>query len=178
MTCNPAWPEITRELIPGQNSMDRHDLTARVFKIKVQKLVALHAKGKISGDMKCFMYSIEWQKRGLPHVYLLLWLMEKLRPNQIDEVISAEVPNPETDRNLYDTVTKNLIHGPWGALNPLSSCTKEEKCTKKYPKALLKDIQTNDKSYPLYRRRAPEDVGRAITQKTLGVIQEIFVDNI
>ncbi|GFV29950.1 ATP-dependent DNA helicase [Trichonephila clavipes] len=33
MTCNPAWPEITRELIPDQNSTDRHDLTARVFKL-------------------------------------------------------------------------------------------------------------------------------------------------
>ncbi|GFY00863.1 helitron_like_N domain-containing protein [Trichonephila clavipes] len=94
MTCNPAWPEITRKLIPGQNSMDRHDLTARVFKIKVQKLVALLTKGKIFGNMKCFMYSIERQKRGLPHVHLLLRWMEKLRPNQIDEVISAEIPNP------------------------------------------------------------------------------------
>ncbi|GFX54374.1 helitron_like_N domain-containing protein [Trichonephila clavipes] len=44
MICNPAWPEITRELIPGQNSTDRHDLTARVFKVKVQKLVALLTK--------------------------------------------------------------------------------------------------------------------------------------
>ncbi|GFW30259.1 ATP-dependent DNA helicase [Trichonephila clavipes] len=44
MTCNPAWPEITRELIPGQISTDRHDLTIRVFKVKVQKLVALLTK--------------------------------------------------------------------------------------------------------------------------------------
>ncbi|GFX12678.1 ATP-dependent DNA helicase [Trichonephila clavipes] len=49
MTCNPAWPEITTELIPGQNSTYRHDLTARVFKVKVQKLVALLTKGKIFG---------------------------------------------------------------------------------------------------------------------------------
>ncbi|GFS51286.1 helitron_like_N domain-containing protein [Trichonephila clavipes] len=59
MTCNPAWSEITREPIPGQNSTNRHDLTARVFKIKVQKLVALLINGKIFGDMKFFMYSIE-----------------------------------------------------------------------------------------------------------------------
>ncbi|GBP04502.1 hypothetical protein EVAR_3879_1 [Eumeta japonica] len=175
MTCNPAWPEITTELMPGQNSTDRHDLTARVFKIKVQKLVALLTKGKIFGDVKCFMYSIEWQKRGLPHVHLLLWLMEKLRPNQIDEVISAEIPNPETDRKLYDTVTKNMIHGPCGALNSSSPCMKEGKCTKKYPRALLKDTQTNDKGYPLYRRRAPEDGGRTIIQKTRG--HEVLVDN-
>ncbi|GBP88960.1 hypothetical protein EVAR_87732_1 [Eumeta japonica] len=142
MTCNPAWPEITTELMPGQNSTDRHDLTARVFKKKVQKLVALLTKGKIFGDVKCFN-SIEWQKE-------------------------CEIPNPETDRKLYDTVTKNMIHGPCGALNSSSPCMKEGKCTKKYPRALLKDTQTNDKGYPLYRRRAPEDGGRTIIQKTRG----------
>ncbi|KAG5893814.1 hypothetical protein JTB14_027851 [Gonioctena quinquepunctata] len=165
MTCNPAWPEITKELIPGQNLTDRRDLTARLFKIKVQKLVALLTKGQIFGDMKCFMYSIEWQKRGLPHVHLLLWLTKKICPNQIDEVITAKIPNPERDQKLSDTVTKNMTHGPCGALNPSSPCMKEGKCTKNYPRALLKDTQTNDKGYPLYRRRAP------------GNGQEALVDN-
>ncbi|GFX93041.1 helitron_like_N domain-containing protein [Trichonephila clavipes] len=63
MTCNPAWPEITRSLIPDQNSTDRHDLTARVFKVKLQKLDALLTKGKIFDKMDCFMYLIEWQKK-------------------------------------------------------------------------------------------------------------------
>lgn len=120
ITSHLAWPEITIELLPGQNSTDRHDLKARVFKIKVQKLVALLTKGKIFSDMKFFMKSVEWQKRGLPHVNLLLLLMEKLRPNQIDEVISAKIPNPETDRKLYDTVIKNMIHGTCGALNVIT----------------------------------------------------------
>ncbi|GFU10111.1 helitron_like_N domain-containing protein [Trichonephila clavipes] len=115
--------------------------------------------------MKCFMFSIEWQKRGFPHVHLLLWLMEELRPNQIDEIISAEIPNPETDQKLYDTVTKNMTHGPCGALNPSSPCM-EGKSTKKYPRRLLKDTKTNDKGYPLYRRRSPEDGGHTLTQKT------------
>ena len=120
MTYNPAWPEISNE--PGQNSTDRRNLTARLFNIKVQKLVVLLIKGKIFGVMKCFMHSIEWQKRGLPHVHLLLWLTEKLRPNQIDKVKSADIPNPDSDRKLYDTIHKNMIHGPCGALNPSSPC--------------------------------------------------------
>ncbi|GFS51571.1 helitron_like_N domain-containing protein [Trichonephila clavipes] len=73
------------------------------------------------------MYSIEWHKRNLPHLHLLLWLMEKLCPTQIDEVISAEIPNPEIDRKLYDIVTKDMIHGPCGARNPSSPCMKEGK---------------------------------------------------
>ncbi|GFY33685.1 uncharacterized protein TNCV_4593971 [Trichonephila clavipes] len=103
--------------------------------------------------------------------------MEELCPNQIDEVISVEIPNPETDQKLYDTVTKNMIHYPCGALNPSLPCMKEGKCTNKYPRALFKDTQTNDKVYPLYRRTAPEDGGRTIAQKTRDRIQEILVDN-
>ncbi|GFS49746.1 uncharacterized protein TNCV_4344431 [Trichonephila clavipes] len=70
-----------------------------------------------------------------------------------------------------------MINGPCGALNPSSSCMKEGKCTKKYPRGLLKDTKTNDKGYPLYRRRAPEDGGHTLAQKTRGGIQEILVDN-
>ncbi|GFT19600.1 ATP-dependent DNA helicase [Trichonephila clavipes] len=146
--------------------MDRHDLPARVFKVKVHKLVT---KGKIFGDMK-YMYTIEWQKRGLPHVHLLLWLMEKLRPNQIDEIISAEIPNPETDQKLYDTVTKNMTHGPCGALNPSSPCMKERKCTKKYPMELLKDTKIKEKCCPPYRRRSPEDGGHVPRYYTWNVL--------
>ncbi|GFW84103.1 hypothetical protein TNCV_4877671 [Trichonephila clavipes] len=41
----------------------------------------------------------------------------------------------------------------------------EGKCTKRYPRVLLKDTQTNNKAYPLYRRRAPEDGSRTKTKK-------------
>ncbi|XP_075125698.1 uncharacterized protein LOC142198565 [Leptodactylus fuscus] len=176
-TCNSTWPEITRELMPGQQATDRHDLIARVFKIKVQKLVALLTKGQIFGETQCFMYSIEWQKRGLPHVHLLLWLKKKLRPNQIDDIISAEIPNANIDRQLYDTVVKNMIHGPCGALNMSSPCMKDRKCTKKYPRPLLKDTQTNENGYPLYRRRAPDDGGHTTTLTIRGTTQNVTVDN-
>ncbi|GFY24216.1 uncharacterized protein TNCV_1012691 [Trichonephila clavipes] len=70
-----------------------------------------------------------------------------------------------------------MIHDPCGVLNPSSSCMKEGKCTKKYPRGRLKDTKTSYKGYPLYRRRAPEDGGRTIPQKTRGVTQEILIDN-
>ncbi|GFT32027.1 helitron_like_N domain-containing protein [Trichonephila clavipes] len=153
MTYYHTWPEITKEFIPGQKSMDRHDLTARVFKIKVQKLVALLTKGKIFGNMKCFMTRSSCKKRFVSRALIGV---EKLRANQIDEIISAEIPDPKTDRKLYDTVTKNMIQGPCGVLNPSSPCKHKGKCTKKYPRALLKVTLTNDQCYLLYRRRAPK----------------------
>jgi hypothetical protein len=30
-TCNSGWPDIKEELLPGQSTTDRHDLTARVL---------------------------------------------------------------------------------------------------------------------------------------------------
>lgn len=109
-TCNPSWKEITDELMPGQKPIDRHDSIARVFRLKVQKLMGVITKGKVFGDVQCYMYSIEWQKRGLPHVHILIWLKEKLRSTQIDNLISAEIPDPTEDKELHDTVVKNMMH--------------------------------------------------------------------
>ena len=121
-TCNPKWPEIDTQLMPGQKSQDRHDLLARVFRRKVVVLMELIVKGCIFGKTRCYMYTIEWQKRGLPHTYILIWLADKTKSNQIDQVISAELPDPVRDKALFDIVTNNLIHGPCGHLKPNSPC--------------------------------------------------------
>lgn len=64
-TCNPKWTEITRELWPGQKPQDRHDIIARVFHQKIMILMKLITKDKIFGTCRCYMYSVEWQKRGM-----------------------------------------------------------------------------------------------------------------
>lgn len=133
----------------GQKATDRHDIVARVFRLKVQKLMNVVTIGKVFGHVQRHMYSVEWQKRGLPHVHILIWLKQKLLPNQIDKIISAEIPDPEEDKNLYDTVIKNMIHGPCGARNPASPCMQNGKCTKKYPRELIRETVNSDKGYPL-----------------------------
>ncbi|GBN42042.1 hypothetical protein AVEN_126139-1 [Araneus ventricosus] len=105
-TCNPAWPEIKEELSHGQTVTDRHDLLARVFRQKEQKFIKVLTKMDVFGEARCWMYSIEWQKRGLPHSHNLIWLKEKKHSTQIDDVISAEFPNPEVDPVLSDIVKK------------------------------------------------------------------------
>lgn len=63
-TCNPQWTEIQSELLAGQNASDRHDLVSRVFHLKLKVLIKLLTKDNIFGTTLCFMYSVEWQKRG------------------------------------------------------------------------------------------------------------------
>jgi hypothetical protein len=177
-TCNPTWPAIKEELIFGQTPVDRHDLTARVFQQKLSKLMDVLTKKKhnIFGEARCWMYSIEWQKRGLPHAHILLWLNNKIRPTQIDSVISAEFPDADQDPILYEVVKRNMIHGPCGQLNPNAPCMKDRKCTKKFPKNLIQETQTGNDGYPQYRRRPPDDGGFTATL-TIHGNQEIEVDN-
>lgn len=87
------------------------------------------------------------------------------RPNEIDDIISAEIPDPSIDPELYDVVTKNMIHGPCGVLNRNSPCMIDGKCSKRYPRALIAETITGDDGYPQYRRRSTEENGQTTTVK-------------
>ena len=137
--------------------------------------MAFIVKGQIFGEIRCWMYSIEWQKRGLPHAHILVWLVEKINPDQIDQVISSEIPDINTDPDLFAVVTKNMIHGPCGSLNSNSPCLSDGKCTKRYPRDLIAETITGNDDYPLYRRRKVEDGGKSFTMKLRNI--DVEIDN-
>ena len=174
-TTNPKWEEITSSLLPGQFSYDRHDIIARVFHLKLKLLMNLLTKEKIFGHILCFTYSVEWQKRGLPHAHILLWLQDKIRPNDVNKVISAEIPNPNEDQTLHNIVKTHMIHGPCGTFNFNSPCMKDGRCTKRYPRAFLEETQSGEDGYPKYRRRSPAQGGHTTEIRSRG--QEVIVDN-
>ncbi|GFX39485.1 ATP-dependent DNA helicase [Trichonephila clavipes] len=120
------------------------------------------------------MYSVEWQKRGLPHAHILVWFIDKIRPEEIDSIISAEIPDPSTDQLLFDIVTTNMIHGPCGTLNSSSPCMADGKCTKNFPKDMNNDV-TNVDGYPIYRRRNPENGGQSFIKNINNT--DIDIDN-
>ncbi|RCN45090.1 hypothetical protein ANCCAN_08900 [Ancylostoma caninum] len=163
-TCNPEWTEIKDELFPGQIPSDRHDLIARVFKQKLSEFIDVITKSHVFGETRCGCIQSSG-KRGLPHAHILIWLKEKIHPTQIDTIISAEIPNPEQDPGLFEIITKNMIHGPYGPLNPSSPCMKDRKCSKRYPREFIQETQTGNDGYPLHRRRKPGEGGFAAVIK-------------
>ncbi|XP_074298757.1 uncharacterized protein LOC141629686 [Silene latifolia] len=72
VTCNAGWPEIKRELAPGEEAQNRPDIIARVFRAKLLALKKRLVEDKIFGEVAAFVYVVEFQKRGLPHVHILL----------------------------------------------------------------------------------------------------------
>ncbi|GFR11280.1 helitron_like_N domain-containing protein [Trichonephila clavata] len=121
------------------------------------------------------MHTIEWQKRGLPHAHILVWLQETLHVHKVDDFISTEIPNLEEDPELFNCITTQLVHGPCEVINPFSPCMKNGRCTKRYPRDFLKETQTGRDGYPLCRRRRPEDGGFSTVINVRH--SEVVVDN-
>ena len=102
------------------------------------------------------MYAIEFQKRGLPHAHILIIFADddKLKtPDDYDDLICAEIPDPEKDPGLYEIISNCNMHGPCGSLNPNCPCMQEGVCKNGYPKEFREETMDNDNGYPLYCRR-------------------------
>jgi len=161
MTCGKNWPEIQSQLRLDEKPEDRYDIITRVFAMEVKKFTGIFRNGKLFGEHQAWLYVIEWQKRGLPHCHFLIWLKHKLRRNQIDDVISAEIPDRNTDPQLYSIVTKHMIHDICGPVNPNAPCMKDGRCSKKYPYAFQEQTCASEDGYPWYRRRSPSNGGHS-----------------
>ena len=170
MTCNPRCSEIENELFEGQSPADRQDITARVFKQKVEKLMDLMDHKEIFGKVRCHAYAIEWQKRGLPHIHLLTWLYEKVRPDDIDKVISAELPDPEADPILYELVKKHMVHARtmWRTEHVFPVHGKRQVHMQKSIQETLPPKPRREKTVILFtcRRRSPDQGGKTAETKS------------
>ena len=59
------------------------------------------------------MYVIGIQKCGLPHAHVLIFLSndDKPRaPEEIDFMVSAQLPCERADPDLFQTVTRHILH--------------------------------------------------------------------
>ncbi|KAF7839626.1 uncharacterized protein G2W53_008108 [Senna tora] len=162
-TCNPKWPELDRLLKElGCKAKDRPDLVSRIFKIKLNMLIKDITNDMLLGKCKSYIYTIEFQKRGLPHAHILLWLSAKDKfttASQIDLVIFAEIPNRDAHPDLYEAVNNFMIHGPCGPSRKSSPCMIDGRCSKHFPKKFNERTSFDDVGYCKYRRR---DTGNVV----------------
>ena len=101
---------------------------------------------KLPYHQNIVVYTIEWQKRGLPHAHILIFLHPSnkyLNLEDIDNMISTEIPNKDTHLELYELVSKHMIHGPCGLPNRRTPCMLDGKrirfFLKKFQQATIVD---------------------------------------
>ncbi|XP_071688516.1 uncharacterized protein [Rutidosis leptorrhynchoides] len=142
--------------IEGQKAPDRPDIVARLFKQKLDELMRDIMNVHIFGKCQAGIYIIEFQKRGLPHVHMLIWLMPEYKcksPSDIDEIISAEIPSQIEDPVGYKMVTEYMLHGPCGGKHMDAACIIDRKCSKHFPKPYYAETTIDEDGYANYKRR-------------------------
>uniref|UniRef100_A0A915CXY9 ATP-dependent DNA helicase n=1 Tax=Ditylenchus dipsaci TaxID=166011 RepID=A0A915CXY9_9BILA len=163
-TGNPYWPEIT-EIIKDQNLtwLNRVDAVCRIFTDKAEEfirdLTEKHVLGKLSG----YVFSLEHQKRGMPHLHCLLIpdpdndMLGTV--NFLEDFISARIPH-DTDedteagdqqRLLRELVIKHNLH----SCSEDSMCLFGGKCIKRFPKNYSSTTTLAENMFPIYRRLPP-----------------------
>jgi hypothetical protein len=75
------------------------------------------------------IFTIEFQKRGLPHIHLIIFLHHNSKLRTADDVDSY------TQSELYHLVVKYMVNCPCGVYNPDSPCMVNGKYSKNFPKA-------------------------------------------
>ncbi len=108
------------------------------------------------------IYVVEFQKCGLSHAHILLFFTEGYKPHTVEDVdrmISVELPNSETNKLAHETIARCMMHGPCGATFPNASCMEKGKCKKQYPRKFQSEMVTDVNGHPIYWRR---DTGHTI----------------
>ena len=112
-------------------------------------------KDGLFGRVSAMVHTIEFQKRGLPHMHLLTFFHEEDKicdAAHVDRIVSAQIPDPLLHPQLYHTVTNCMLHGPCGSNKPNASCMVNGKCSKNYPKEFSEVTILGENGYPQYKR--------------------------
>jgi hypothetical protein len=159
-TCNPKWAEIEDNLLPGQTPNDAPLLVATVFNTRLAMLEQKLYNEGFFGTCVAYVRAVEFQKRGLPHAHIVMWLAnaEKItEPGHVDAIVTAEIPNPVTHPKSYAAVKEFMLHNKCGDGKPLAKCKSAAtgNCSKEFPQPVCDNtILVNQRKRCELRRRA------------------------
>jgi hypothetical protein len=135
-----------------------------VFRAKLKDLISQIRNSEIFGKVPTLIYTVKYQKRELPHAYIIIFLTDGhafSEPETINNLIRAELPDRFLDPNgsLTKIVKQVIVHNLYEPLKPDAICMKKAytnallTCSKRFPKLFANETIINRDSYPEYRRR-------------------------
>jgi hypothetical protein len=146
MTMNPNHPNVLAALLSRQAPSDRPDIISRVFKAMLVDTMIQDIKNGIFRKIVVFVYSVEYQARGILHAHILVFLAPRYKFNTS---VCAKIPQ---DTILGNLVIKFLCHGPCGLTNLAAPCMVQGECYRHYPKQLSQEsLWIGTMNQPVYR---------------------------
>ncbi|XP_074323398.1 uncharacterized protein LOC141660318 [Apium graveolens] len=148
MSCNSKWPEIQEML----------KLLPNVYPVDAPNIVS--------------------HKHGLPHVHMLIWPSPESIPNSIekvDQLVSAEIPNKNSDPIAYEAVKNYMMHVPCDKDLYTSPCMVKGKFMRQFPKRFNGNTYFDDYGFSVYRRR---DTGVVINKKGINLDNQYMLEHL
>ena len=149
---NPKWQQIAK-----QHTRNLQELTKNIFRQKLQSLCEDLTKTML-GKPKAVLHTTTVVNGQLqPKCYILLIFGEKCRLKSvanIDEFISAEIPDPQKYPRLHQKVIEFMIHKEFSMsrMNKLNC--------RHYPKQFNEQTIVNHEASPRYKRSSPRNGGQ------------------
>ncbi|XP_076959264.1 uncharacterized protein LOC143635275 [Bidens hawaiensis] len=114
-------------------SEDRPDILCWLFKLKLDAMIKLVKDKSLFGKV---------QEGSKIH-----------NPKDVDKFITAEIPNKDSDPDLYKLVPNHMIHSPCGDTNPKCTCMVNKKCSKNFPRIFNDETMVDSQGFSVYKRR-------------------------
>ncbi len=76
--------------------IDRPDIIVRIFRAKLKRLIHLIRIKAAFGPYRVYIYTIEYQKRGLPHTHIIVFIHAGhvfSKTEHINNLIRAKLPD-------------------------------------------------------------------------------------
>jgi hypothetical protein len=130
----------------------------------LKDLISQIRNSEIFGKVPALVYTIKYQKRGLPHAHIIIFLAGGhafSESEAIDNLIRAKLPNRalNPDGSLTEIVKQVMVYSLCGPLKPGAVYMKKAHANvlltyfKRFPKLFANKTIINKDGYPKYRRR-------------------------
>ena len=142
---NSNWKKIKKDLLINVFVVNCFNFVARVFQLKLKKLIKNFIERYVLKKAKTHIYVIEFQKRDLSHVYILIIAVFKNNVNiaNVDKTVKTIISDSKKNKKLYNLIFKHIIHKNC-LRNANAVCyDKNDNCIKFFSKSLSEIIDLN-----------------------------------
>src|SRR6266511_5481239 len=96
--------------------INRSDIIAKIFRAKLKRFIYLIRIRAAFGPYKAYIYTVEYQKRGLSYTYIIVFIHAGhafSKPEYINNLIRVKLPDRQLDldKSLTIIIKQAIVNG-------------------------------------------------------------------